>query len=98
MSQWALLNLVLLDSTVDFHAAFQEYETLPEEGTRAEQLAKQQRNLKQRSVVPKKCYIADILCRVVKNSTRHQRFRKSDGLDCMQTGIGWKDGGSDGHQ
>lgn len=32
-------------------AAFQEYETLPEEGTRAEQLAKQQKNLKQRSVL-----------------------------------------------
>lgn len=37
----------LLDSNCT-DAAFQEYEALPEEGTRAEQLAKQQKNLKMR--------------------------------------------------
>ena len=37
----------LLDSNCS-DGAFQEYELLPEEGTRAEQLAKQQKNLKMR--------------------------------------------------
>lgn len=42
-----MLKRELLESKCN-DAAFQEYEMLPEEGTRAEQLAKQQKNLKMR--------------------------------------------------
>ncbi|KAL3139542.1 btaf1 RNA polymerase II, B-TFIID transcription factor-associated, 170kDa [Trebouxia sp. C0009 RCD-2024] len=45
------ITQVLQQGTVLVASGGQEYETLPEEGTRAEQLAKQQKNLKQRSVL-----------------------------------------------
>lgn len=84
-SEQIIVGVVLLAANL----SVQEYEMLPEEGTRAEQLAKQQKNLKQRWVT-----LTMLLTSTCRVTAQMLSFLK----ECMQARAGRQDGGPDGHQ